>query len=299
LRRSARTALILSTLILLLSTSALGADSPQKDELLFGLIPEENIFKQMKRHAPLAKYLSDELGIPVRFTILSRYPHIITRFVSRGLDGAFFGAFTGILAEEMLNVEPIARPVNIDGEMTTRSYIFKKRTTPGLMLHSMRGASIAFVDVASATGYLFALDILKRNGISNYKSFFKDELFTGGHDTAVYTVLAGNAQVGIAKARIVEKLMETDPLVKEEIKVLHKSPPLPDNTLFVKSDLPQMLKLKLKNVLLSMHKSAKGQKALNEFEALQFTLADSDDFKTVRSMTKRVGIDLNNFEYSK
>ena len=75
-----------------------------EEELLIGLIPEENIFRQIKKHKPLGEYLMQRLGIKVRFTILSRYPEIIKRFVDRELDGAFFGIFTAVLAEERLGV---------------------------------------------------------------------------------------------------------------------------------------------------------------------------------------------------
>jgi hypothetical protein len=67
---------------------------------LIGLIPEENIFKQMDRHRPLAAYLSSRLGMNVRLTILSRYGDIIDRFETRNMDGAFFSALTGVLAVE-------------------------------------------------------------------------------------------------------------------------------------------------------------------------------------------------------
>ncbi len=106
----------------------------------------ENIFKQMQRHKSLGEYLSKELGIPVRFTILSRYPHIITRFVNRDLDGAFFGAFTSVLALQTLFVEPIARPVNIDGSMTTKGYLFTHADSGISNVKQMRGKSIAYVD---------------------------------------------------------------------------------------------------------------------------------------------------------
>ncbi len=269
----------------------------EEEEFLIGLIPEENIFKQMKRHKPLADYLSEELGMPVRFTILSRYPHIITRFVSRHLDGAFFGAFTAALAHETLFVEPIARPVSLDGSMTTNGYVFA-RTSSGIKdISQMRGKRIAYVDQVTATGYLYAPYLLKAYGIKDLEGFFKSEEYTGGHDTALYTVLAGRADIGVAKARIIDQIRERDPLAKEEIRILYKSPDLPDNTLCVRKDLPEDFKLKLKNILLSMHKNPKGQKVLELFAAMQFTLAKPDDFEPVYRMTRQVGIDLRNFKY--
>jgi len=57
-----------------------------------------NIFKQKQRFKLLGDYLSKKTGIPVEFTILSRYGNIIESFTSEKMDGAFFGAFTGALA---------------------------------------------------------------------------------------------------------------------------------------------------------------------------------------------------------
>jgi phosphonate transport system substrate-binding protein len=284
------------TLILMLLTPTAakcdpGSAKKSKEEFLIGLIPEENIFKQMMRHSLLEDYLSEELGVPVRFTILSRYPHILTRFVRRDLDGAFFGAFTGILALENLNVETIARPVNLDGSMSTRGYIFTRSNSGISNIKQMRGKTIAFVDQVTATGYLYGLDMLKSKGIGNIKGYFKEEIFTGGHDTAVYTVLAGKAQVGVAKARIIDNLMQIDPMVKKEIKILFRSSGLPDNTLCIRKDMPEEFKLKLKNILLSMHRNKRGQAVLERFGAMQFTLAEPD------GMVKRVGLNLKNLKY--
>jgi phosphonate transport system substrate-binding protein len=270
---------------------------PGESEFLIGLIPEENIFKQMQKHKLLGDYLSKELGIPVRFTILSRYPHIITRFISRNLDAAFFGAFTAVLANETLSIEPIARPVGLDGSMTTRGYLFTRKSTGIENISQMRGKSIAFVDQVTATGYLYALDLLKKNGVKDINNFFDREEYTGGHDTTVYTVLADRTELGVAKARIVDQVMKRDPMARSEIKILYSSPELPDNTLCVRKDLPEEFKLKLKNILLSMHKNPEGKKVLERFEALQFTIAVQEDFEPIRAMAKRVGIDLKKFEY--
>ena len=43
------------------------------------------------------------------------------------MDGSFFGSFTGAMAIEKLGVEPIARPVNLDGTSTYKGYIFVRK----------------------------------------------------------------------------------------------------------------------------------------------------------------------------
>jgi phosphonate transport system substrate-binding protein len=286
--------IILLLIIILLTVPTLAA---AEEEFVIGLIPEENIFRQVKRHKPLEAYLSNKLGIKVRFTILSRYPHIINRFISRNLDGAFFGILTAVLAQEDLPVEPIARPVKIEGGTTARGVIFVRKDSGIKTVNDLRNHRAAFVDNVTATGYLFMLAYLRQNGIYSIDKFFSEYYFTGSHDTTVYTVYAGRADIGTVKERIFNKLSEKDPVIKDELVIIATSDELPDNTLCIKSTLPQELKNKLKKALLTMHLDPEGQKVLKELEAVRFAPASFEDFEPVRTLAKKAGINLKNYKY--
>ncbi len=67
--------------------------------ITIGLIPEQNIFRQMERYEPLAKYVSNKIGVKIKLKVLPRYGNIISNFVSEGMDGAFFGSFSKIQVE--------------------------------------------------------------------------------------------------------------------------------------------------------------------------------------------------------
>jgi phosphonate transport system substrate-binding protein len=272
-----------------------GAFAEEDEEFLLGLIPEENIFRQVRKHRPLAEYLSDKLGVRVRFTILSRYPHIIRRFASRELDGAFFGIFTAVLAQEFLGVEPLARPMNLDGGTTAKSYIFTRKDTGIRSVSGMKGRKAAFVDEYTATGFVYSLVYLREQGVKDPGNYFGEHYFTGSHDTTVYAVLAGRAEVGTVKGRVLDKLSLKDPVLKDEITVLSKSMELPDNTLCVRGDLPPEFKEKLRKTLLSMHEDPEGKKVLKEMEAQRFVPAEKKDFVPVRELAAKAGIDLGKF----
>jgi ABC-type phosphate/phosphonate transport system substrate-binding protein len=46
-------------------------------ELVIGLIPEENVFKQLERYKPLGEYIENKTWVKIKFTMLSRYCNII------------------------------------------------------------------------------------------------------------------------------------------------------------------------------------------------------------------------------
>lgn len=269
----------------------------QNKEFLIGLIPEENIFRQIQRHRPLAEYLSGKLDINARFTILSKYGDIVDRFVSRNMDGAFFGIFTSLLAQEKLGVEPLVRPVNPDGSTTARGYLIVRKDSGIRTVKDLRNKRAVFVDKATATGYLFAVALLRENGVRDLDGYFSEYYFTGSHDTAVYAVLDGRADVGTVKSRILEKLIAKDPLIKDEILVIASSIDLPDITLCVRKDIPQELKQSLKDTLLTMHQDPQGVEVLKKLGALRFVEAHREDFDVVAELARKAGIDIKEYSY--
>jgi ABC-type phosphate/phosphonate transport system substrate-binding protein len=63
------------------STSSPRSETEAQPEkfLLIGLIPEQNIFKQIERYEPLANYLASKIGIHVKLKVLARYGNIVNR----------------------------------------------------------------------------------------------------------------------------------------------------------------------------------------------------------------------------
>ncbi len=269
----------------------------RKSEILIGLIPEENIFRQMDRYRPLGEYLTKRLNIKVRFTILSRYGDIIDRFKARGLDGAFFGAFTGVLAMERLGVEPLVRPVNLDGTSTAEGYIFVRSDSEIKSLKEMKGKTIAFVDRATATGYIFAIAFLKEHGIDNPHRYFREYYFTGSHDSALLSVLDGRADIGVAKSTIIKKRFKKEPFMEKEITIIARSVPLPDVTLCLSKGIDPSLREKIKKILLEMDRDPEGRIVLQKLEASRFISSSKEDFIPVYNLIKKAGIDLKTYRY--
>lgn len=268
------------------------------DEFLIGLIPEENIFRQIQRHRPLAAYLTEKLGIKVRFTILSRYGDIIDRFQSRNMDGAFFGIFTALLAQEKLGVTPVARLMGTDGETTARGYMIVRKDSGITSIAGAKNKRAVFVDRATATGYIFALALLRESGVSRPDGYFSDYYFSGSHDSAINAVLDGRADVGFAKSRILNKMSAVDPLIKDEIRVLAKSVDLPDTTLCVRRDISADFRQRLKDTLLKMDSDPKGREVLKTVGAKKFVDAKREEFKAVAELAERAGIDIRTYRYS-
>ncbi len=266
-------------------------------EMNIGLIPEQNVFKQIKRYRPIGTYIEKKTGIKIKFSILPRYGNIIDSFNEKGLDGAFWGSFTGAMAIRKLGIQPIARPVNLDGTSSYRGYIFVHKYSVIDSVKRMRHAVIAFVDKATTAGYIFPIAYFKEHGVKNIDSYFKEYYFTGSHDAAIYAVLNKRAEIGCAKNTIFDLLARKDPRVKEDLFILAESPDVPSNGLGIKKDIPLVVKEQLKRVLLKMDKDPEGREILRNFGFLRFAETTESDYEPVFDIAKKAGLELKNYKY--
>lgn len=268
-----------------------------QQELLIGLIPEQNIFRQRERYLLMRAYLSERLGVTVNFTSLSRYGNILDRFSSEKMDGAFFGSFTYALAHKQLGVEPLARPVNLDGTSTYHGYIFVRRDSRIRTPADMKGKRFAFVESATTAGYLFPLAYFRENGVSDPQRYLGESFFAGSHDAAILAVLNREADIGAAKNTIYDQLTGENPRIEKELVILAASNVVPQNGLAVRKDLEPELKAALKRTLLEMEKDPEGAEVLRRFGARGFVETSDRDYHYVYELSRQVGIDLNTYRY--
>lgn len=270
-----------------------------KDEayLLIGLIPEQNIFKQLERYEPLAEYLTEKIGMKVKLKVLTRYGNIVDNFVSARLDGAFFGSFSYAMAHTKLGVEVLARPVCMNGASRYHGLIFVRKDSGIRTAKDMKGKIFVFVDKATMAGYVFPLVYFKKNGIVNYNRYLKEAYFAGTHEYAIYDVLNKKADIGAAKNTVFTRFADTDKRISEELLVLDRSRDVIENGLAVRKDLDASIKQKLKETLMNMHNDPAGKVILTKFQAQEFTETKDADYADVYNYLKEINLNLATYDY--
>ncbi len=271
--------------------------SPQKEQILIGLIPEQNIFRQMDRYKSLAEYLSERLGIRVKLTILSKYGDVIDRFNTRQMDGAFFGDLTTVIAYEKLGVTPVVTVVNPNGSIFVKGLIIVRNDGAINSARDMKGKIAAFVDRASVPGYVYPQAFLKGHGVRNPGAFFSEVFYTGSYDASVYAVVDGRADVGCVKDTVLNEMIASDVTLKNEIKILSSSPEIPGVTLSLRGDLDPQLRDRIRDLLLDIAGNDAGRKVLDKFGALGFKSSSIAEFRPVYDLLDELGVTVKNYNY--
>jgi len=284
-----------------------GCDKPDAEEppvadekhdvLFIGLLPEQNIFEQILRYKPLADYLYKRTGIKIELRMITRYGDIIDNFKKERLDGAFFGSFTYTLAHEKLGVETLVRPEKADGTSTYYGMIMVRKDSGIRNAADMKGKVFAFVDRTTTAGFLLPLYYFKKNGIKDYRTYFRETYFAGTHEDVIRDVMTGKADIGAAKNTIYDMMVKADRRIEEEVMILDRSPDVPENGLALKKTVRESVRDKIRDTLLAMHDDAEGADVLRALGFKRFIVNTDKDYAPVYDYARKAGIDYSVYNY--
>jgi phosphonate transport system substrate-binding protein len=293
--RRLRVTILLAVACTWLAPAGIGEE---RSSLVVGLIPEMNVFEQVDRFRLLAEFLSQRVGQDVELSMLSRYGNIVERIVGKEVDAAFLGSFTGALASAQLGMQPVARPINLDGSSTYWGYVFVRRESGIENVDQMRGLRLALVEKATTAGYVFPVAYFRGQGVDEIEEFFGEVQFWGSHDASINAVLDGRADVGAAKNTIWEHLAGENPRLTEELRILATSPQVPSNGLFLAAEVDPLVREIIRSTLLTLHEEPEGTAVLERLRARGFVPTDIESYQPVFELARAAGIDIGSYTYN-
>ena len=270
---------------------------PNENIFRLVVVPEQNVFEQRRRYKYITDYLSEKMEMNVTIEIMANYGEISNAFLEGRADAGFFGSFSYVLTHAKAGLDPIARPVWLDGNSTYRGYIFARKDSGIVTIKDMKNRSLVLVDKATTAGYIFQLFYFTYYGIADLDEYFSRISYARSHDAAAWAVYTGEADIGGAKNHIFNKFKEEYPDFQEQMVILAESPEVPSNGIAVRKDLNPAIKLRLRLLLLGMDTTAEGQQVLKNFGALKFIKTTNDDYKVLYNMVNQLGIDLIKYSY--
>src|SRR6266850_1041797 len=159
----ARTLALLALGMLTLSAVAPRA-AVAADGLHLVLTPSQKPTDLLTTGEEFGKVLARLTGIPVRVTVASDYTAVI---VARNLW---------------------------HGKSSFTSRVYVRRESGLKTLEDLRGKTMAFIDPASSSGYIYPMVLLIQRGLvkdRDPKTFFREVVFAGSHDAGMRALLNG------------------------------------------------------------------------------------------------------------
>ena len=278
--------------------------------LVLAFVPSQDTQRVLETGSILGRMIEVATGYHVRTEVPTSYVATVEAMCAGRVDIAFLAPFAYVLAHQKCGAD--VRLVSVRAQLPFyKSQIMYRADLTVKGLNDLRGKKFAFVTPASASGYLFPAALLKKSGI-DYERFFSQVLFAGGHDRVVLAIYTGSVDAGagfgdevFSDARTTVERQYPD--VRDKVKVLMYTDPIPNDTVSFRKDLPDEVKDKTTKALFRIAETAPGKETLDrlyqiqgfaDFNALTTTYKQAklktfdEYFQPIRDAAKFLGLNL-------
>ena len=207
-------------LLLALATTLAGGAAAQSP-LHLVLTPSQKPTDLLATGEEFGRVLGGLVGVPVRVTVASDYAAVIEALRNRTADLAFVHPGGYVLASREAKATIVARNL-WHGKSAFTSRIYVRKDSGIKTVDALRGRTIAFVDPASSSGYIYPMVLLIQRGLvtnRDPKTFFKEVVFSGAHDASMRALLNGHVDA-IASFDLAREQYLKDPADRERIVVV-------------------------------------------------------------------------------
>jgi phosphonate transport system substrate-binding protein len=243
---------------------ATGDAEPRTEEVA---MPERLVFAFQKQKDPqsvredadrVARFLSEELGIPVEVHVPASYGASVQALVSNQAQVGYLSAVPFLLARQESPMKLLLAEVR-NGRTDYDSIFVVRRDTSRQTVADLKGAKMAFTSATSTSGYVMPFSRLVNDGLlekgQEPKEFFGETRFAGGYDRALLAVLNGQADVCAVSDYTMEGpkadvYLNADQ--RDQLRILDRTGGVPTHLICVRGDLPASLQDRIRQALLKL-----------------------------------------------
>ena len=280
-------------LVALCALAWLGAAQPAlgADGLHLVLTPSQKPTDLMATGDEFAKVITKLTGIPVRVTVASDYAAVIEALRNRTADLAFVHPGGYVLASREAKATIVVRNL-WHGKSSFTSRIYVRRESGLKALEELRGKTIAFIDPASSSGYIYPMVLLIQRGLvknRDPKSFFREVVFAGAHDAGMRALLNGHVD-SLASFDMAREQYLKDPAEREKIVFVAETPEIPEAGIAARDGLDPATFAKVRAALLQIKAPAYAELLKRLYEIDGFAPAEDRDYDPVRAAIELLGV---------
>jgi len=271
----------------LLAGRASAAEAP----LTLALTPSRDPTALQEAGDAFVKAITKLSGIPMRAQVASDYAGVIEAVRSRRVDLAFVHPVGYVLANREAGCQILVRDV-WQGKTAYTARFYVRKGSGIEKVEDLRGKTVAFVDPASSSGYIYPMVLLIKRGLvkdRDPKSFFKDALFAGTHEAALQSVVHGRVDAAASFDKAPELYLKDKALI-ERFAFVGETPEIPEAGICARPGLNPEALARVKAALLAM-KGPEHAAVLKEIYNIEgFIEAADRDYQPVRDAMELMGL---------
>ena len=280
---------LLSSIILSICL-ATSLQASAQDAFVFTAIPDEDESQLRERFDKVAVYLSDKLGVKVKYIPVKSYAAAVTAFRNNQVQLAWFGGLSGVRARTLVEgSEAIAQGFE---DQSFETYFIAHSST-GLknstaFPKAMAGKTFTFGSKGSTSGRLMPEYHIRQQFDKAPKDVFSKVGFSGNHSKTIALVQSGAYQVGAVNFQVWKKDLAAGKIDPNKVSIIWTTPTYPDYQWTIRGDVDQHwsagFKQRVTDALLGM----KDKDLLASFPRSSFIPASNSDYQPILKVAKEI-----------
>lgn len=224
--------------------------------LRIGVIPKKNMAVLMEEHQPLLDRLRAAVNMAVEIVPASSYESVVDAIVSGGVDIAWLGPASYLLAHQRdPRIEPFASLTINRGYFTPAGHHYQAlllaRRETAADLTALRGKRVALSDPASTSGSLVPnVEFSTQQGTA-LADFFATVIYTGSHDKSLDALLDGKVDAAFVASVRADDYLSSAKIERDTFNVLWRSEPIYYDPYVFSGSLCPELKARIRTAMLT------------------------------------------------
>jgi phosphonate transport system substrate-binding protein len=284
----------------LLSASLMAA----AQEINFGVISTDSASVQRERWEPLFRDMEKRTGLTIKAFYAPDYAGVVEAMRFNKVQVAWYGNKAAIDAVDRSNGEVFAQILRSDGSLGYHSLLITQKDSPynnlNDVLKNSKSINFGIGDPGSTSGFLVPSYYVFAMNKVDPRTAFKT-IRNASHGANLQAVLAKQVDVATNNTEETDKLEQTKPEMAKELKIIWKSPLIPNDPIVWRKDLDPAVKAKVKNFLMGYGKTDADKEVMSRiYNYSGFKESTNDQLTPIRQLElykDRVKID-NDANYS-
>ena len=230
---------------------------------------------EIKKFLPLVSYLAKQLqseGIDQGKVVVARSIPEMAVFFKEGKADLYVDSPFPVAAVSRLSGNKFLLLREKKGISEYHSVIFARQDSGINRLQDLNGKIIAFKEPFSSSGYFVPKMVMAQQGLKLVAKKDVTDPVSPAEVGYVFSNNNENSMVWVLRKKVVAGALDNQSLEKEargelnNLKILYKTFSFPRHIVSYRADLSASLVATIKEILVKMHQSEEGKKALKEFE---------------------------------
>lgn len=257
-------------------------------EINFGVIATDSASVERERWEPLFRDMEKKTGLTVKAFYAPDYAGVVEAMRFNKVQVAWYGNKAAIDAVDRSNGEVFAQILRSDGSLGYYSLLITQKDSPynnlNDVLKNSKSINFGIGDPGSTSGFLVPSYYVFAMNKVDPRTAFKT-IRNASHGANIQAVLAKQVDVATNNTEETDKLELTKPEMAKELKIIWKSPLIPNDPIVWRKDLDPAIKAKVKSFLIGYGKTDADKAVLkNIYNYSGFKESTNDQLIPIRQL---------------